>query len=65
MGFIQKLATRNPRVYKKTFEEKQKYIVKDNVLYEKFKPKKKNFLYYLNPKNIRAMALAILMGIKS
>ena len=26
-------------------------FVKDNVLYEKFKPKKKNFLYYLNPKN--------------
>tara|TARA_R100000808_G_C2014735_1_gene65700 strand:- start:93 stop:251 length:159 start_codon:yes stop_codon:yes gene_type:complete len=51
MGFIQKLATRNPRVLKKTPEEKPKYIVKDKVLYEKFKPKKKNFLYYLNPKN--------------
>jgi len=51
MGFIQKLATRNPRVYKKTTEEKPEFIVKDHVLYQKAKFKKKNFLYYLNPKN--------------
>ena len=51
MGFIQKLATRNPRVYKEPIKENPKYVIKDNVLYEKFTPKKKNFLYYLNPKN--------------
>ena len=51
MGFIQKLAKRNPRVYKKTIEEKPDVIVKDNVAYQKIKPKKKNFLYYINPKN--------------
>tara|TARA_R100000900_G_C3333971_1_gene163932 strand:+ start:1114 stop:1272 length:159 start_codon:yes stop_codon:yes gene_type:complete len=51
MGFIQKLAKRNPRVYKKTSEEQPKYIVKDNTLYEKHKPRKKNFLDYINPKN--------------
>ncbi len=51
MGFVQKLAKRNPRVYKKTIEEKPEIIVKDNVAYKKFVGKKKNIFYYLNPKN--------------
>ena len=51
MGFIQKLATRNPRVYKKTTKDKAKYVIKDNTLYQKVEPKKKSLLYYLNPKN--------------
>ena len=49
MGFIQKLAKRNPRVYKKTIEEKAKYVIKDNALYQKVEPKKKSLLDYLNP----------------
>ncbi len=51
MGFIQKLAKRNPRVYNKTVEKKAEYVIKDNTLYQKVKPKKKTMLSYLNPKN--------------
>lgn len=51
MGFIQKLATRNPRIYKKTLEDKPEYVVKDYTLYQKVKIKKKSLLDYLNPKN--------------
>ena len=51
MGFIQKLAKRNPRVYKKSLEEKKEYVIKDNTLYQKVKPKKKSILDYINPKN--------------
>ena len=51
MGFIQKLAKRNPRVYKQNNVEKPTYVIKDNTLYEKAKSKKKNIFYYINPKN--------------
>ena len=49
MGFIQKLAKRNSRVYKKT--SKEKYIIKNDTLYKKVEEKKKSILDYLNPKN--------------
>lgn len=51
MGFIQKLATRNPRVYEKSIKKKPKYIVEDHTLYEIVVTKKKSFISYLNPKN--------------
>ena len=51
MGFIQKLAKRNPRVYKQTSEKGPEYVVKNDTLYQKVKPKKKSILDYLNPKN--------------
>lgn len=51
MGFIQKLAKRNPRVYKQNDVKKPNMIVKDNVAYVKMKDKKKGLLYYINPKN--------------
>ena len=51
MGFIQKLAKRNSRVYKQTSKSGPKYVVKNNTLYQKVKPKKKSILHYLNPKN--------------
>tara|TARA_R100000742_G_C4263918_1_gene81788 strand:- start:578 stop:745 length:168 start_codon:yes stop_codon:yes gene_type:complete len=50
MGFIQKLATRNPRVYENAIKKAPKRIVKDNVLYE-IVVTKKDYKYYLNPVN--------------
>ena len=34
MGFIQKLAKRNPRVYEELIQKAPKRIVKNNILYE-------------------------------
>jgi len=50
MGFVQKLAKRNPRVYNKSIEESPKYVVQDNILYE-IVISKKRFIDYINPKN--------------
>jgi len=50
MGFIQKLAKRNPRVYEELIQKAPKRIVKDNILYE-IVISKKDYKYYINPKN--------------
>tara|TARA_R110000823_G_scaffold283684_1_gene401868 strand:+ start:401 stop:580 length:180 start_codon:yes stop_codon:yes gene_type:complete len=50
MGFVQKLAKRNPRVYEDLIKKAPKHILKNNILYE-IVISKKDYKYYINPKN--------------